>query len=209
MQGTVVALADDHVDVLFDGRDAPVAVQFVDHVEISPDKSVNGQLVRLKVTCRLLPLQLAGAITVHKAQGMTLDKVYIKLFDEKLVNGRLQRYCTIDFPGQVYVALSRGRASADIIVDSTFSADATPDWLRVKPHPEVVVYYSSLTDVQPAGGAAAARPRTLWGSMLDPRWLQREVLITETPLFILYQREKEYNDRLEQEAQARKRARKL
>jgi hypothetical protein len=159
-------------------------------------------VTQLKVTCHFLPLQLAGAITVHKAQGMTLDKVYIKLYDENLVNGRLLRYCTIDFPGHVYVALSRGRTSANIIVDSTFASESNTDWTRVKPHPDVVSFYGSLSDAVPSG--SVMRSRSLWGSLLDPQWLHRNIKITETPLFILYKREKEYNDRLFAKIQRKK-----
>lgn len=200
MQGIIVALEPDRVQVTFDNRMEPVWVQFIEHTEVSQPISSNGQTLQYKVTCRLLPLQLAGAITVHKAQGMTLDKVYVKLYDENVVNGRLQRFCTVDFPGQVYVALSRGRASANIIVDSTFGPDANSDWLRVKPHPDVVTYYASLSDAyhQPP---QAPRSRVNWGHMLNPQWLQNGIMVNETPLFILYQREKEYNRRLKLESQ--------
>ena len=198
MQGIVVAIEPDRVQVTFDNRATPVWVQSIEHTELSPAVMWSGQNVQYKVTCTLLPLQLAGAITVHKAQGMTLDKVYIKLFDENVVNGRLQRQCTIDFPGQVYVALSRGRNSANTIVDSTFGPETNPDWLRVKPHPDVVAYYASLTDVQHT--PPPPRSRVNWGPMLNQQWLQRGITVNETPLFILYQREKEYNRRLKVES---------
>lgn len=200
MQGMVVACEQDRVQVLFDNRAAPVWVEYMEHTEMSNPVWINGQSIQYKVTCRLLPLQLAGAITVHKAQGMTLDKVYVKLYDEVVVHGRLQRFCTVDFPGQVYVALSRGRTSANIIIDSTFGPETNADWLRVKPHPEVVAYYASLTDVHPRA-AAPPRAKVHWGHMLNPQWLQGNITVNETPLFILYQREKEYNRRLKLESQ--------
>jgi hypothetical protein len=123
---------------------------------------------------------------------MTLDKVYIKLYDERLDNGKLKYISTIDFEGQVYVALSRGRTSANIIVDSKFERD--DDWSRVKQHPDVVTFYNSLNDVAPK--PAASGPRNTFGNLLDPRWLHKPVNVTETMLFILYQREKVYNARL-------------
>ena len=194
MQGTVSAMEPDYVDVLFDNR-TTIRVNYVSHTEASEISVVDGHQVQYKVTCKLLPLQLAGAITVHKSQGMTLNKVYIKLYDDVQVNGRVQRMCTIDFPGQLYVALSRGRSSSNIIVDSTFGADS--DWQRIRPHPEVVSYYSSLSDAMPP---PQTRSRTtLWGGMLNPNWLNTNISVNETPLFILYKREKEYNERLHEQ----------
>jgi ATP-dependent DNA helicase PIF1 len=49
-----------------------------------------------------LPLMLAWAVTIHKAQGKTLDRIFVDL-------GR-----GAFSPGQVYVALSRVRALKDI-----------------------------------------------------------------------------------------------
>lgn len=197
MQGVVTGLEDDCVYVLFENQDSPTRVNFMEHAELSEVLFRSTETARIhqqyRVKCRLLPLQLAGAITVHKAQGMTLDKVYVKLYDENMVNGRLKHTCTIDFPGQVYVALSRGRCSANMVVHSDFGQDH--DWARVKPHPDVVSYYGSLNDVTPAR-ATTAPQRTRFGNLLDPRWLHRPLMVRETPLFILYQREKEFNKRL-------------
>lgn len=199
MQGTVMTMEPEYVEVLFDNRTSPIRVNFINHTELSEVVLVEGQQIQYKATCRILPLQLAGAITVHKSQGMTLNKVYIKLYDEVFTaGGRVQRVCTIDFPGQLYVALSRGRTSENIIVDSTFGGDANADWQRVKPHPEVVAYYSSLYDAMPAS-ATQPRSRSLWGNMLNPHWLNGNIVVTETPLFILYKREKEYNERLHEQ----------
>jgi ATP-dependent DNA helicase PIF1 len=193
MQGTVVAMEEDHVQVHFANTEQPIRVNFIEHVETSEVMMIQGQPRLFRVKCRLLPLQLAGAITVHKSQGMTLDKVYVKLYDEKMINNRLVCTNTIDFEGQVYVALSRCRSSANIVVDSKFELDS--NWQAVKPHPDVVAFYSSLNDVTPKT-ATKATPRNKFGDLLDPRWLHKPLKVSETPLFILYRREKEYNGRL-------------
>jgi ATP-dependent DNA helicase PIF1 len=189
MQGTIVTMASDSIEVLFDGQTEPIKVGYVEHTELSEYLMIAGHSTQFKVTCLIMPVQLAGAVTVHKAQGMTLDKVYVKLYD--VDNGK--PYSTIDFPGQVYVALSRGRMSANIIVDSLLETD----WKKVTPHPAVITYYSELSGVttQPT-----ERPRTVWGHMLNPRWIQRNILVTETPLFIIYKRYQVYVQRLNEEA---------
>ena len=62
----------------------------------------SANLYNNKVTRKQFPLLLAWFLTVHKAQGLTLDKVIIegvsKFFDY----------------GQLYVALSRVRNSSDL-----------------------------------------------------------------------------------------------
>jgi len=50
------------------------------------------------------PVNLAYAVTIHKAQGATLDRVVVSLKN-------------LWEPGQAYVALSRVRSSADLMVD--------------------------------------------------------------------------------------------
>lgn len=59
------------------------------------DKQVKGKPKELPATRRQIPLLLAYALTIHKAQGLSLDRVRVdRLFA----------------PGQAYVALSRARS---------------------------------------------------------------------------------------------------
>lgn len=74
-----------------------------------------------------IPLMLAWAISIHKSQGQTLDRVKVdlgKVFEK----------------GQAYVALSRA-TSLDRLQILNFDAD------RVKAHPTVTVFYNSLKTV--------------------------------------------------------------
>jgi ATP-dependent exoDNAse (exonuclease V) alpha subunit len=71
-----------------------------------------------------IPLILAWAITIHKSQGLTLDKIYCDL-----------KECFS--PGQVYVALSRARNLESIFIDSI-------DFNLINCHDEAVNFYKNL-----------------------------------------------------------------
>ena len=52
-----------------------------------------------------IPLKLAWSITIHKSQGLTIDKAYIDL-------GQSEKVC-----GLTYVALSRVRSLQDLYLE--------------------------------------------------------------------------------------------
>lgn len=70
-----------------------------------------------------VPLRLAWAITIHRCQGLTLDKAEVSLADAFA-------------PGQAYVALSRIRSLEGLQVHSF-------DPSKVKVSPKVAAFYSS------------------------------------------------------------------
>jgi len=77
-----------------------------------------------------LPLILAWALSIHKAQGQTLDRVKIdlkKIFEK----------------GQAYVALSRATSQAGLEVQNF-------DKAKVMAHPRVAEFYNSLYSVNKA-----------------------------------------------------------
>lgn len=80
----------------------------------------------VSATVTQLPLRLAYAITIHKSQGMTLDKVTIDL-------GGVFEY------GQAYVALSRARKHVNLSL-SNFTRRSC------KAHPKVKEFYRSLKE---------------------------------------------------------------
>lgn len=116
--GTVEALGEGAAFVNIDGETHRITPQVWEKYRYdfdSDNKSVSRTVVG---SFKQLPLRLAYAVTIHKSQGMTLDKTYID-FD----NGMFAH-------GQAYVALSRCRTleglelsrslrPRDIIIDRT------------------------------------------------------------------------------------------
>ncbi len=79
------------------------------------------------------PLMLAWAVTIHKSQGKTLEKVKIDLGDGAFA------------PGQVYVALSRCRSLADMTLARPVRAD------EVKCDGRIKRFYEGLAREQLSG----------------------------------------------------------
>jgi len=85
---------------------------------------------------RQMPLRLAWAITIHKAQGLSLDYVYMKL-DRSVFEH-----------AQAYVALSRVRTLEGLSLEGF-----TPDVIRA--HPAAVIFYQALQHAQHLEAEAA------------------------------------------------------
>jgi len=88
--------------------------------------TVNDAFGNVEASRRQVPLILAWALSVHKSQGQTLDRVRVDLRNtfEK---------------GQAYVALSRARSLETLEVRNF-------DPLKVMAHPRVIEWYKGLTD---------------------------------------------------------------
>ncbi len=131
--GEVLGFTADGVKVRVNGEDVTVEKVSWERMRYAADNKT-GQLKRETVgSYAQYPLRLAWAMTIHKAQGLTLDKVFLD------VSRRLFAH------GQAYVALSRARSleglelshplrPTDIITDPrlfevTSYCDPAPGWL--------------------------------------------------------------------------------
>lgn len=113
--GNVTALADNRIKVKFDNGE---------EVWIDSETTEIKEGKQVKISREQIPLRLAYAITVHKAQGLTLDKVFVD-FDR------------IFAAGQAYVALSRAKS-----LEGLFIKNFDPDKIFVDK--SIVKFYEGI-----------------------------------------------------------------
>ena len=105
--GKVVKITNDVVSVLLDSG---IVVDVGRHKWVANDYQIeNNKLVTVeKGSCSQFPVTLAWAVTIHKSQGLTFDKVTIHARN-------------IFVAGQLYVALSRCKTLEGITLDTYVS----------------------------------------------------------------------------------------
>ena len=133
--GTVVECADDYVLVQFDSgrfvRVTPYKWKKQDYVVVDSFDENNNPIQDLHLedigSCTQIPLRLAYAITIHKSQGQTFDKINLQpnTFDV----------------GQLYVALSRVKTLAGLVLLTPIASRG------LMCSPEVMAFYRDVVDM--------------------------------------------------------------
>lgn len=111
--GVVTALKDN--SVLVELVDSGITIEVCPHKWVnnlySFDKKTKKMCVSEVGSLKQLPLRLAWAVTIHKSQGMTFDKIIVDA--EHAFS-----------PGQVYVALSRATGLEHLVLSSPIRQDS-------------------------------------------------------------------------------------
>jgi len=105
--GSVVKLRDNSAEVAIDGGDASYEVEPFTWQQIAYKLDRNKGVIVAKEmgSYTQIPLRLAWAVTIHKAQGLTLEAAHVDLG-----NGAFDH-------GQVYVALSRCKSMENLSLE--------------------------------------------------------------------------------------------
>lgn len=104
--GKVIKLDDNQIVVTLKGINYNVGIEIWEDVEYEYVRATNRGRGKLKTkvigTFEQFPVRLAWAVTIHKSQGLTFDKIIVDLGDGAFAHG------------QTYVALSRCRTLGNI-----------------------------------------------------------------------------------------------
>lgn len=125
--GKITNLEEDSIMVVFDdGSEVNVERDIWHNIEYTYDSKQKKIIEEIVGTFQQFPIRLAWAITVHKSQGLTFEKVIADL-------GRAFA------PGQVYVALSRCTSFSGLVLKTQINRYA------IKTDPKVIEFARNKT----------------------------------------------------------------
>lgn len=148
--GRVSRLAPGRIEVTCDDGSAPVEVEPMEwenaQYRLDPDtRAIEETVVGV---FRHYPLRLAWAITIHKSQGLTFDRVIISA-ERSFAHG------------QVYVALSRCRSLQGLVLSAPLVAENLID------DPEIAAFTRRAQEAAPTAVSLAAARRDYCLALLD------------------------------------------
>lgn len=129
--GIIVSLYSDSVDVIICETDTVVNVSYYKwdiETYVYSEDTKKAELESVG-TFSQLPMRLGYALTIHKSQGQTFNKVVVKLGK----NGSQIFSC-----GQLYVALSRATSADTLYIDGNLNA------VKTLAAPEVLDFYKDF-----------------------------------------------------------------
>lgn len=122
-QGIVVGFQHNKPLVLFNGMDTPILI--TEYEQTIEHPSLPNSCKDKSTTITQIPLILSWAVTIHKAQGISIDKAVIDI-------GR-----NVFEYGQTYVALSRVRS-----LEGLYLTSYRPQNIRA--NPKVIQFYNNI-----------------------------------------------------------------
>jgi ATP-dependent DNA helicase PIF1 len=126
--GTVCGLSNDQIRVMVGDEDLVVVPEVWKALGYELDKEKGDIAEKTLGSYCQFPLMLAWAITIHKSQGKTLERVIIDLGDGAFA------------PGQLYVALSRCKSLTGIALKQPVTAS------DIRCDPQVVEFMRELEE---------------------------------------------------------------